>query len=64
MSEQTLQEFIDLWEREFGERIDRGDAEVRAKQLVTLFKHLMTVMEKVERQPLESDGPRQDHSVA
>lgn len=64
MTEQTLQEFIELWEREFGEKIARGDAEVRAKQLVTLFRHLIIAMQEQELKRQTKDGSRRKRSLA
>lgn len=58
MTEETLQEFIELWEEEFGEKIERGDAEVRAKQLVTLFTQLMVAMAEQEPKRKTNDDPR------
>ena len=33
-----IDEFIDLWERAFGERITRDEARARAHQLVELYR--------------------------
>lgn len=64
MTEQTLQEFIDLWEQEFGEQIERGDAEVRAKQLVKLVKHLVIAVEEQHLKRMECADALQEQSAA
>jgi hypothetical protein len=41
ISNDRIDEFIDLWERAFGERIRREEAVARAHQLLELYRMLM-----------------------
>lgn len=61
MSDATLDEFIALWEKEFGEQIDRGDAEVRAKQVVHLFEQLLAHEASRQSEEPNSQVPIRKH---
>ena len=36
LSEESIQDFIDIWEKEFGERLTVGQAEIEAKNFLHL----------------------------
>ena len=38
LRDDRLDEFVELWERAFGEHISRDDAQTRAHQLVELYR--------------------------
>jgi hypothetical protein len=38
VSDERIDEFIELWERAFGERITRGEAVSKARQLIELYR--------------------------
>jgi hypothetical protein len=46
-----IDEFIELWERAFGERISRDDARKRAHQLVELYRAIAEDMQLQSREP-------------
>jgi hypothetical protein len=37
LTKKQIEEFQDLWEKEFGERLTQGEAEAEAKRLLEFF---------------------------
>lgn len=54
-----IDNFIDLWERAFGERSARDDAKARAHQLLELY-HLINQKPPTERRATTQPPPAED----